>query len=60
MWFHPEYKLSEVGYQSGGHAPPLSELKGLMSGYTEKVRLEGGKAADAPPTSELSTSTVIF
>jgi len=36
VWFHPEYKLSEVGYQSGGHAPPLSELKGLMTSYTEK------------------------
>mmetsp|Transcript_23771 Transcript_23771/g.49540 ORF Transcript_23771/g.49540 Transcript_23771/m.49540 type:complete len:389 (+) Transcript_23771:216-1382(+) len=33
VWFHPEYKLSSVGYQSGGHAPPLTEVEGLMDKY---------------------------
>ncbi|GMH72803.1 hypothetical protein TrLO_g7010 [Triparma laevis f. longispina] len=33
VWFHPEYKLADVGYQSGGHAPPLDEVNKLMDGY---------------------------
>jgi hypothetical protein len=35
VWFHPNYRLSEVGYQSGGHAPPLSEVDSLMDLYIE-------------------------
>eukprot|EP00592_Proboscia_alata_P022101 CAMPEP_0194421708 /NCGR_PEP_ID=MMETSP0176-20130528/20959_1 /TAXON_ID=216777 /ORGANISM="Proboscia alata, Strain PI-D3" /LENGTH=338 /DNA_ID=CAMNT_0039229999 /DNA_START=212 /DNA_END=1228 /DNA_ORIENTATION=- len=33
VWFHPKYKLSEVGYTSGGHAPPLHEIDGLFDTY---------------------------
>lgn len=35
VWFHPRYKLSEVGYQSGGHAPPMEEVEGLMDKYLD-------------------------
>jgi len=33
VWFHPEYKLDDVSYLSGGHAPPISEVESLMSSY---------------------------
>ena len=36
VWFHPHYKLSDVGYVSGGHAPPEEEISSLMDDYLKK------------------------
>jgi hypothetical protein len=36
VWFHPDYKLAEVGYSSGGHTLPLDIVSGYIDEYLEE------------------------
>jgi len=33
VWFHPHYDLDKVGQSTGGHAPPVGEIEGLIDNY---------------------------
>lgn len=33
VWFHPEYNLDKLGPSTGGHAPPIEEIEGLIDNY---------------------------
>eukprot|EP00587_Corethron_hystrix_P006587 CAMPEP_0113317552 /NCGR_PEP_ID=MMETSP0010_2-20120614/12414_1 /TAXON_ID=216773 ORGANISM="Corethron hystrix, Strain 308" /NCGR_SAMPLE_ID=MMETSP0010_2 /ASSEMBLY_ACC=CAM_ASM_000155 /LENGTH=340 /DNA_ID=CAMNT_0000174555 /DNA_START=183 /DNA_END=1205 /DNA_ORIENTATION=- /assembly_acc=CAM_ASM_000155 len=48
VWFHPQYKLSEVGESTGGHAPPISEIDDLFDQY-----LSRNPGIDRPPIEEI-------
>ena len=51
VWFHPSYDLDKVGPSTGGHAPPVEEIEGLIDNY---INTNPGLGLDKPDFEDMT------